>query len=401
MPNFQDLLRKVKSEITEISVDELKDQLTGADRAVIVDVREPDEVVDGIIKGAIAIPRGFLELRIEQAVPDKEQDLVVYCQGGVRSAMAAKALGELGYTQVKSMAGGFGAWKRGGHSFVMPRTLNAEQRARYGRHLILPEVGEEGQIRLLESRVLLVGAGGLGSPTALYLAAAGVGTLGIIDMDVVDASNLQRQILHNNDRIGEPKVESARKTLELLNPDVKVNTYNERLTRDNALELFGQYDVVVDGADNFATRYLVNDACVLSNVPNVHGSIFRFEGQATVFKPHDGPCYRCLYPEPPPPGLAPSCAEAGVLGVLPGIVGCIQAMETVKLILDEGDSLVGRLLNIDALGMNFKKLNLQKDPGCPICGENPEITELIDYEYFCSLPSAEDALAPPSKKEAS
>ena len=401
MPNFQDLLRKVKSEITEVTVDDVKDQLTGADRAVLVDVREPDEVADGVIKGAITIPRGFLELRIEQAVPNKDQEVIIYCQGGVRSAMAAKALEELGYGQVKSMAGGFGAWKRGGHSFVMPRVLNAEQRARYGRHLILPEVGEEGQIRLLESRVLLVGAGGLGSPTALYLAAAGVGTIGIIDMDVVDASNLQRQILHNNDRIGEPKVESARKTLELLNPDVKVNTYNERLTRDNALEIFSQYDVVVDGADNFATRYLVNDACVLSNVPNVHGSIFRFEGQATVFKPHDGPCYRCLYPEPPPPGMAPSCAEAGVLGVLPGIVGCIQAMETVKLILGEGDTLVGRLLNFDALGMNFKKLKLQKDPCCPICGESPEITELIDYEYFCSLPTAEDAFLPPSEKEAS
>jgi molybdopterin/thiamine biosynthesis adenylyltransferase len=352
--------------------------------------------VDGVIKGAITIPRGFLELRIEQALPDKSQNVVVYCQGGVRSAMAAKALEDLGYENVQSMAGGFGAWKRGGHDFVMPRSLNAEQRARYGRHLLLPEVGEEGQIKLLDARVLMVGAGGLGSPTALYLAAAGVGTLGIIDMDVVDASNLQRQILHNNDRIGEPKVESARKTLQLLNPDVKVNTYNERLTRDTALELFSHYDVVVDGADNFATRYLVNDACVLNNVPNVHGSIFRFEGQATVFKPHDGPCYRCLYPEPPPPGLAPSCAEAGVLGVLPGIVGCIQAMETVKLILEQGDTLVGSLLNFDALGMSFKKLKLRKDPSCPICGENPTITELIDYEYFCSLPSADDALSAPS-----
>lgn len=391
MSTFPELLKRVKSDITETSVDEVRARLDGGEDFQLIDVREADEVAGGIIAGAATIPRGFLELRVEQIAPDRDRDIVVYCQGGVRSAFAARSLQDLGYRKVASMAGGFGAWKRLGHPFVIERALTPEQRSRYGRHLILPEVGEKGQAKLLDSKVLLIGAGGLGSPTAMYLAAAGVGTLGIIDMDVVDASNLQRQILHNTDRVGEPKVASARKTLEALNPDVNVRTYEERLTSANALELFADYDVIADGTDNFATRYLVNDACVLLKKPNVHGSIFRFEGQATVFAPFEGPCYRCLYPAPPPPGMAPSCAEAGVLGVLPGIIGCVQAMETIKLLLGQGDPLIGTLLTFDAMGMSFRRLKLRRDPGCPICGPEPSITELIDYEEFCSFDPAAGA----------
>src|SRR5690606_28684216 len=295
------------------------------------------------------------------------------------------ALREMGYQDVVSMSGGFGAWKGAGYDWVADRQFSADQIQRYSRHFLLPEVGEEGQAKLLDAKVLCIGAGGLGSPIAYYLAAAGVGTIGIVDDDVVDRSNLQRQILHSEDRVGMPKVESAKLTLEGLNPDVKVVGYRERVTSENVERLFKDYDIIIDGCDNFPTRYLVNDACVFMNKINVHGSIFQFEGQATVFAPHQGPCYRCLFPEPPPPGAAPSCAEAGVLGVLPGLVGCVQAVETIKLILGVGNPLVGRLLHFDTLAMEIKQLKLRRDPECPVCGDRPTVTELIDYEEFCGL----------------
>ena len=333
------------------------------------------------------IPRGHLESQVENKIPKRDGELVVYCAGGTRSAFAAKTLEELGYTNVVSMSGGFGQWKNEDRPWITPAVLTAEQRDRYKRHILLPEVGEEGQQKLLESKVLLLGAGGLGSPAALYLAAAGVGTLGIVDMDVVDASNLQRQILHNMDRIGERKVDSAKKTLTMLNPDVNVVTHDVRFGADNVMEIIDGYDVVLDGTDNFPTRYLLNDASLLARIPVVHGSIFRFEGQVTVFKPYEGPCYRCLLPEPPPPELAPSCAEAGVLGVLPGIVGSIQALETIKLLLDLGDPLIGRLLAYDALEQSFRTFKVRRDPKCPACGEDAAPIVIAEYDQHC-LPHA-------------
>ncbi|MGI9658555.1 MAG: molybdopterin-synthase adenylyltransferase MoeB, partial [Gaiellaceae bacterium] len=345
MASYRELLNQTKAEITEIDAASARARIEADDDVVIVDVRERDEWEEGIVPGANHIPRGFLESQIEHVAPDRDAEIIAYCAGGARSAFAAKSLEELGYTNVVSLSGGFAEWKRSGYDWVAPTALSPEQRARYSRHLLIPEVGEEGQLKLLDSRVLLIGAGGLGSPSSLYLAAAGVGTLGIVDADAVDASNLQRQIVHATTRLGEPKVESARATLEALNPDVNVIAYNERLTSDNVDRILADgWDVIVDGADNFPTRYLVNDASIWHNIPVVHGSIFRFEGQLTVFKPHEGPCYRCLFPQPPPPDVAPSCAEAGVLGVLPGIVGSLQANETLKTLLDAGDSLVGRLL---------------------------------------------------------
>ena len=333
------------------------------------------------------MPRGWLEARIEGLVPDKSRPLVIYCSGGSRSAFAAKALGEMGYEDAVNLAGGFTDWKRNGFDVTIPRVLSSEQRSRYSRHLLIPEVGEDGQQRILDARVLLVGAGGLGSPAALYLAAAGVGTLGIVDADVVDESNLQRQIIHSTDRLGEPKVHSAKRTIEALNPDVLVRPFEERLTSENADRILGEgWDVIVDGADNFPTRYLVNDASIWHGIPVVHGSIFRFEGQVTVFAPGAGPCYRCLFPQPPPPELAPSCAEGGVLGVLPGIIGSLQASETLKLILDRGDTLAGRLLLFDALGTTLDEVTVRRDPECPVCGDNPTITEYVDYVEFCSAP---------------
>jgi molybdopterin/thiamine biosynthesis adenylyltransferase len=317
-------------------------------------------------------------------VPDRSRELVVYCSGGSRSAFAAKSLGELGYENVVSLTGGFTDWKRNGYPIETPRSLTPEQRARYSRHLLIPEVGEAGQQKLLSSRVLLIGAGGLGSPASLYLAAAGVGTLGIVDADVVDDSNLQRQIVHSTERLGEPKVASAKRTIEALNPDVEVRTYEERLTSENVDRILEDgWDVIVDGADNFPTRYLVNDASVWHDIPVVHGSIYRFEGQVTVFKPNDGPCYRCLFPAPPPPELAPSCAEGGVLGVLPGIIGSLQTNEALKLLLDAGDTLQGRLLLFDALATTIDEVSVQRDPNCPVCGDSPTITEYIDYVEFC------------------
>jgi molybdopterin/thiamine biosynthesis adenylyltransferase len=317
--------------------------------------------------------------------------VVAYCAGGVRSLIAAKTLREMGYENVISMSGGFAAWKNAGLPFVQDRQFTQEQATRYSRHFMLPEVGEKGQAKLLNAKVLCIGAGGLGSPTAYYLAAAGVGTIGLVDHDVVDLSNLQRQILHTNDRIGMPKVDSAEMTLRALNPDVKVAKFQERLSSENVRRIFADFDIIVNGCDNFPTRYLVNDACVFMKKPLVDGSIFQFEGQASVFYPFKGPCYRCLFPEPPPPGAAPSCAEAGVLGVLPGLVGCVQALETVKLILGVGKPLIGRMVHFDTLAMEVRVLKLRRDPNCLVCGDHPKITDLIDYEEFCSLASGNGA----------
>ncbi|HSF62538.1 MAG TPA: molybdopterin-synthase adenylyltransferase MoeB [Gaiellaceae bacterium] len=387
MATYRELLAQVKSDIEEISTLEAQERLESSDGTLFVDVREPDEWEEGHIPGAIYTGRGRLEQRIEGLVPDKSRALVVYCSAGSRSAFAAKVLEELGYVNVVNLAGGFTDWKRNGFEVTIPRALSPEQRSRYSRHLLIPEVGEEGQQRLLDARVLLVGAGGLGSPASLYLAAAGVGTLGIVDADVVDESNLQRQIVHSTERLGEPKVLSAKRTLEALNPDVRVVPYEERLSSENVERILADgWDVIVDGADNFPTRYLVNDASIWHGVPVVHGSIFRFEGQVTVFAPGSGPCYRCLFPLPPPPELAPSCAEGGVLGVLPGIIGSIQANEALKLILDRGDSLAGRLLLFDALGTTLDEVTVRKNPDCPVCGESPTITDYIDYVEFCSTP---------------
>jgi len=384
MPGFRELLAQTKKDIREIEPADAEARLADA---TFLDVRELEEYEQGMIPGAVFIPRGHLESQIENKVSDRSAPVVIYCAGGTRSAFAAKTLQELGYSDVVSMAGGFGRWKNEGRPWITPAVLTPEQRNRYHRHVLLPEVGEAGQQKLLESKVLLLGAGGLGSPAALYLAAAGVGTLGIVDMDVVDASNLQRQILHNVDRIGERKVDSAKKTLTQLNPDVDVVTYDVRFGADNVLDIIDGYDVIVDGTDNFPTRYLLNDATVLKRIPVVHGSIFRFEGQITVFKPCDGPCYRCMLPEPPPPELAPSCAEAGVIGVLPGIVGSIQALEAIKLILDLGDPLIGRLLAYDALEQSFRAFKVRRDPECPTCGPNAGPIVIAEYDDLC-LPHA-------------
>jgi molybdopterin/thiamine biosynthesis adenylyltransferase/rhodanese-related sulfurtransferase len=384
MASYRELLQQVKSEVEEIDSSRARERLDDSSGVTFVDVRERDEWDEGFIPGAVWVPRGSLESRIEQQMPDRDREIVVYCAGGSRSAFAAKTLEELGYANVVSLAGGFAEWKRNGFPYELPKALQPEQRSRYSRHLLIPEVGEAGQLALLESKVLLLGAGGLGSPAALYLAAAGVGTLGIIDPDTVDASNLQRQVLHSTASLGEPKVLSAKKTLESLNPDVTVVPYEERLDTDNVDRILSAgWDVIVDGADNFPTRYLVNDASVWHGIPVVHGSIFRFHGQVTVFKPHDGPCYRCLFPQPPPPELAPSCAEGGVLGVLPGIIGSLQANEALKLLLSIGDPLIGRSLLFEALEGTFTEIQLRKDSDCPVCGENPTITEYIDYVEFC------------------
>ena len=386
MASYRELLTQVKAEIAEIGAAEARDR-AAADGPVFLDVRDQDEWQEGHIPGAVHIPRSNLESRVEGLLPDRESELVVYCAVGARSAFAAKSLGELGYTNVVSLAGGFTDWKRNGFDVVTTKGLTGPQRARYSRHLLIPEVGEAGQQRLLESRVLLIGAGGLGSPASLYLAAAGVGTIGIVDADVVDDSNLQRQIVHSTESLGEPKVLSAKRTIEALNPDVKVVPFQERLTSENVERILADgWDVIVDGADNFPTRYLVNDASVWHGIPVVHGSIYRFEGQVTVFKPNEGPCYRCLFPQPPPPELAPSCAEGGVLGVLPGIIGSIQASETLKLLIGAGDSLQGRLLLFDALATSFDEVSVRRDPDCPVCGEHPTITEYVDYVEFCSGP---------------
>lgn len=388
----REILKRARQQVPEWSTTQVHDALdrqqdTTDQDVVLVDVREKNEWDQGYIPGAIHVPRGYLELQIEEAVPDKSKKVVLYCAGGVRSLMAGNTLQQMGYQDVVSMAGGFGQWKGNGYNFVQPRTLSDAQTRRYSRHTLIPEVGEQGQLKLLDSKVLLIGAGGLGSPAAFYLAAAGVGTLGIIDADVVDESNLQRQILHNTSRIGEYKADSARETLEALNPDVKVTTYIERLDETNVANIIADYDLIIDGTDNFPTRYLLNDAALLANKPVVHGSVFRFEGQVTVFKPYEGPCYRCLYPEPPPPALAPSCAEAGVLGVLPGIIGLLQATEAIKLLLNIGEPLVGRMLTYDALAGEFTELRLFRDPDCAACGEHGHPENLPTYADVCAVPA--------------
>jgi len=390
----REIMRQARRQVQEWSTPQVNEALAKQHEAgrkpqeiVLVDVREKHEWNEGHIPGALHVPRGYLELQVEEAVPDKEKTVVLYCAGGVRSLMAGATLQQMGYKNVVSMAGGFGTWKGNGYPFVQPRTMSEAQAKRYSRHLLVPEVGEEGQFKLLDSRVLLIGAGGLGSPAGYYLAAAGVGTIGIIDADVVDESNLQRQILHNTKRIGQYKAESARETIEALNPDVKVITYIERLDESNVARIIADYDVIIDGTDNFPTRYLLNDAALTANKPVVHGSVFRFEGQLTVFKPYEGPCYRCLYPEPPPMALAPSCAEAGVLGVLPGIIGLLQATETIKLLLGIGEPLVGRLMTYDALAGEFNELRLFRDPRCPACGENAHPENLPTYADVCAIPA--------------
>ena len=390
MPSYRDLLAQVRAEIDEVDATRARELFDGPEPALFIDVRESDEWDEGHLPGAVHITRGYLESRIESAAPDRGRPIVVYCQAGNRSVFSTKTLQELGYENVVSLAGGYTDWKRNGFPTQLPRSLDAEKRSRYSRHILSPEVGVEGQLKLLESRILLIGAGGLGSQASLYLAAAGVGTIGIVDDDRVDASNLQRQIAHSTETLGDWKADSAKATIEALNPDVNVITYKERLTSENVDRILADgWDVIVDGADNFPTRYLVNDAAVFHDIPLVHGSIYRFEGQCTVFTPHrasldGGPCYRCLFPQPPPPELAPSCAEGGVLGVLPGIIGSLQANEALKLALGIGESLSGRLLLFDALSTEFSEVTLRRDPNCPVCGDHPTITEYIDYVEFCS-----------------
>jgi molybdopterin/thiamine biosynthesis adenylyltransferase/rhodanese-related sulfurtransferase len=388
-PSGAEVLRQIKSRIEEVDPAAVRDQL--ANGTVVIDVREAEEWGTGHIPGAKHVPKSFLESRIEAAAPDRSQPVILYCQSGNRSAWAARTLlDDLGYENVESMTGGITLWKDRGYPVQQPRTLSAEQRDRYSRHLLLPEVGIEGQQKLLDAKVLLLGAGGLGSPTALYLAAAGVGTLGIVDDDVVDVSNLQRQVIHSTDRVGVPKVDSAEQTIKALNPDVTVNKYALRLGPENIMDILPGYDIVVDGLDNFPTRYLLNDATVRLQIPVVSAAILGFEGQLSVFKPYDGPCYRCLFPVPPPAELAPSCGANGVLGVLPGTMGLLQATEVIKLILGEGDPLVGRLLMYDALAATVSEVKVRRDPHCPICSRHPEAISdeemgvFPDYEAFCA-----------------
>jgi len=388
----RDLLAAARRTVRELTPHEVR-EMGGR---TLIDCREQDEWDQGHIPGAIHLSKGYIEMRIEETVPDRSTPITLYCAVGVRSLFAAQSLEAMGYHDVASMSGGFGVWKQLGYEFVTPRTLTADQKLRYSRHLLMPEVGEEGQAKLLEARVLLIGTGGLGSPAALYLAAAGVGTLGLVDFDTVDVSNLQRQILHTQDRIGMAKTQSAKIALTALNPDVRVVEHNEVLSSESAPRLFRDYDVVVNGCDNFPTRYLANDVAIFERKPLVDGGIFRFEGQVSTIVPFASPCYRCRYPTPPPPEEAPSCAEAGVLGVLPGIVGVLQAAEVIKLILGIGEPLTGRLLHIDALDMRFREFRVPRDPECPVCGEHPTVTAPIDYEGFCAVPLTRPAAAPPT-----
>jgi sulfur-carrier protein adenylyltransferase/sulfurtransferase len=388
VPTYDALIRDLRGNLPQLDPDLLAKELKNG-APIVLDIREADEHAQGMIPSTVHIPRSYLELRIERTVPNRETPVVVYCASGARSLFAARALTELGYANVRSLAGGFTAWKRAGLPWEQPVTLRPDQEARYSRHTLIPEVGIAGQLKLLKAKVLCIGAGGLGSPSSMYLAAAGIGTLGMIDDDVVDASNLQRQILHGVDRVGTPKVDSAEITIKALNPDVKVDKHRTRINSSNALELIAPYDVIIDGADNFATRYLVNDSALRLGKPVVHASIFRFEGQITVFPANGSPCYRCLYPQPPPAEEAPSCAEAGVLGVLPGIMGVLQATEAIKLVLGLGTTLAGRLLVYDALATKFRELKLRRDPKCPTCGEGVDraAIPLIDYEQFCAGPA--------------
>jgi sulfur-carrier protein adenylyltransferase/sulfurtransferase len=388
-PSGAEVLRDIKSRIEEVDPAVVREQVSNG--ALVIDVREPEEWAAGHVPGAVHVPKSYLESRIEGAVPDRSRHVILYCASGNRSAWATRTmLDDLGYDNVESMTGGFTLWKDRGYEVDMPRTLTAQQRERYSRHLLLPEVGMDGQQKLLDAKVLLLGAGGLGSPAALYLAAAGVGTLGIVDNDEVDLSNLQRQVIHSSERVGVPKVDSAEMTINELNPDVKVEKYPVRIGPDNIVEIISDYDIVVDGLDNFPTRYLLNDASVRLRIPVVSAAILGFEGQLSVFKPYDGPCYRCLFPVPPPAELAPSCGANGVLGVLPGTMGLLQATEVIKLILGEGDPLVGRLLMYDALGATVSEVRVRRDPDCPICSREPdaisdeELGVFPDYEAFCA-----------------
>lgn len=381
-------LAEIKALVPEVAPDEaLSLQKMGA---VLVDVREADEVAAGSPANALRMGRGFLELRVEDAIPDMDRTVVVMCAGGVRSMFAAETLKRMGYTDVRSVAGGFSRWKSGGLPFEIPQTLDADARERYSRHLLLPEVGEAGQLKLMRSKVLLIGAGGLGSPSSYYLAAAGVGTLGMVDHDVVDKSNLQRQIIHNNERIGKLKVESARETIQALNPNVNVIGHATKLDSSNVEEILSPYDVIIDGTDNLPTRYLINDACVKLGKPNVHGAVYRFEGQVTVFWPKyeklNGPCYRCMFPDMPPPGSAPSCSEIGVLGVLPGVIGLLQAVEALKLLLNIGEPLVGKILYYDALKAHFSEYKIKRNSNCKACGDHGIFGGYVDYEEMCAIP---------------
>lgn len=369
MANYRDLLKQVKDEVKRTTVDEVRARLDRGERLQLLDVREDDETQDGILPGAKTLSRAHFESRVEDLLPDKDAEVLIYCASGQRSAFAARTLGELGYTNVFSIDGGFNRWKDLGFRFDVPKALSSDQRHRYSRHILLPEVGQEGQLKLLDAKVLLIGAGGLGSPAALYLAAAGVGTIGIVDSDIVEESNLQRQVIHDSDTLGVLKAESAKERILRLNKDVTVITHPVRLDTTNVHDLIRNYDIVLDGSDNFDTRYALNDAAVALRIPVVHGSIFRFEGMVSTFVPYEGPCYRCLYPEAPPPELAPSCSEAGVLGVLPGIVGCLQANEVLKLIVGYGHPLTGRLLTFDAHTTSFGEVKARRDPSCPVCGE--------------------------------
>jgi molybdopterin/thiamine biosynthesis adenylyltransferase/rhodanese-related sulfurtransferase len=380
--SYQDLLAAAREQVPEVQVADLAARRDAGDAPLVIDIREQSEWDEGIIPGSIHIPRSFLESRIA-GVAKPDQEVILSCASGNRSLLAGTTLQDMGYANVASLAGGFQRWKQSGQDWTLPRTLTPDQRSRYSRHILIPEVGEEGQVKLLDSKALLIGAGGLGAPAAFYLAAAGVGTLGLVDDDVVDASNLQRQIIHTTDRVGMNKGESARVAIEALNPDVQVNVHPFRVNKDNVLHLVADYDVIIDGTDNFPTRYLMNDAALMARKPLIHASILRFEGHASTFLPYDGTCYRCLFLEPPPPAMAPSCGEAGVLGVLCGVMGNIMATEAIKVLLGIGDTLSGRLLIYDALDMTFTELKIRRDPDCPACGPNAEL-EFRDYDAWCA-----------------
>ena len=388
----KNILDEARAQIKSIDIEEARRMLEKPG-TVLLDVREGDEWRQGHIPQAVGIPRGFLELRVEEKVPDHKAPIILQCASGTRSLLAARALREMGYENLYNLTGGFNAWKDRGLPWTADRQFTPDELTRYSRHFVIPEVGEKGQAKLLDSKVLLLGAGALGSSSALYLAAAGVGTLGLVDFDVVDLSNLQRQIIHPTDRVGMLKTESAQKSINAINPGIKVNRHDVRLSSDNVMDIIKDYDVIVNCGDNFPTRYLINDACVFARRPLVDGAIFRFEGNATVFYPaKGGPCYRCLYPEPAPPDMAPSCAEAGVLGALPGLIGSIEALEAIKLILGAGEPLIGRMVYFDTLSKEYVRvLKVKRDPQCPVCGDHPTQTRLIDYEAFCGLAAAPSA----------
>jgi adenylyltransferase/sulfurtransferase len=390
----KNILDEARAQIKSIDIDEARRMLEKPG-TVLLDVREGDEWRQGHIPQAVGIPRGFLELRVEEKVPDHKTPIILQCASGTRSLLAARALREMGYENLYNLTGGFNSWKDRGLPWTADRQFTADELTRYSRHFVIPEVGEKGQAKLLDSKVLLLGAGALGSSSALYLAAAGVGTLGLVDFDVVDLSNLQRQIIHTTDRVGMLKTESAQKSINAINPGIKVNRHDVRLSSDNVMDIIKDYDVIVNCGDNFPTRYLINDACVFARKPLVDGAIFRFEGNATVFYAAEGgPCYRCLYPEPAPPDMAPSCAEAGVLGALPGLIGSIEALEAIKLILGAGEPLIGRMVYFDTLSKEYVRvLKVKRDPQCPVCGDHPTQTRLIDYEAFCGLAAAPSAAA--------